>query len=245
VVLGKLLGFDDNSLAKLTIRYEKDEPGNWAGEIQALFNPSELQISRTVSWGPLGGSAVGEGTSIEQQFRAVRPRTTSLELFFDSYEDHATSGVLGFVPSLDPFPSPAATDVRVHTTALMALAEVDPHLHRPPKCRLEWGAFDNIFCGVVTSLSVSYSMFMPSGMPVRATVRCELSEDEEEGTELFSPDVDRRHTVAQGETLHAIAQRVYGDASRWKLIARANGISNPRTVRPGTIVTIPKLEPGR
>jgi nucleoid-associated protein YgaU len=38
---------------------------------------------------------------------------------------------------------------------------------------------------------------------------------------------------------------VYGDASRWKLIARANGISNPRTVRPGTIVTIPKLEPGR
>ncbi len=245
MVLGKLLGIDLNSLAKLTIRYEKDHEHDWRGRITALFNPSELSISQGVNWKTHGGGTLTERTAIEQQFRSVSPRTTSVELFFDSYEDHDGSGLFGFLPNLNPFPSPDATDVRRYTDELARLAAVVPELHRPPLCKLSWGAFDDIFTGVLTNVSGNYTMFMPSGMPVRATVSCDFTEHQVQSFELFSPDVDKRHVVAPGDTLHGIAARVYDDPTKWRILAEANGITRPRDLTPGTTVVVPKLKRGR
>lgn len=49
----------------------------------------------------------------------------------------------------------------------------------------------------------------------------------------------RRHTVARGETLWAIAVRYYGDGNRWTAIAQANGIRDPRRLAVGQVLTIP------
>lgn len=49
----------------------------------------------------------------------------------------------------------------------------------------------------------------------------------------------RSHTVAAGETLYAIAQRYYGDGSRWPEIAEASGVRDPRKLQVGQKLTIP------
>jgi nucleoid-associated protein YgaU len=50
------------------------------------------------------------------------------------------------------------------------------------------------------------------------------------------------HTVQDGDSLPSIAYRAYGDATRWRAIAEANGIDNPLHVRRGTPLVVPRLE---
>lgn len=48
-------------------------------------------------------------------------------------------------------------------------------------------------------------------------------------------------TVKQGDTLWAIAQREYGDGSQWPVIAKANGITNERSLQTGQVLKIPPM----
>ena len=52
----------------------------------------------------------------------------------------------------------------------------------------------------------------------------------------------KRHVVKVYENLESIARKYYGDPTRWRDIVRANGIENPRLIKPGTTLTIPRLE---
>jgi len=49
----------------------------------------------------------------------------------------------------------------------------------------------------------------------------------------------RSYTVESGDTLWAIAERFYGDGSKYQVIADASGISNPDLIHPGQVLTIP------
>ena len=49
----------------------------------------------------------------------------------------------------------------------------------------------------------------------------------------------RYHTVVKGDTLWAIAQRYYGNGSRYPEIAKANNISNPNIINVGQKLLIP------
>jgi nucleoid-associated protein YgaU len=52
----------------------------------------------------------------------------------------------------------------------------------------------------------------------------------------------KTYTVKQGDTLPKIAARadVYGDAGKWKAIAHANGIRDPRSLKVGRVLKIPR-----
>ena len=45
-------------------------------------------------------------------------------------------------------------------------------------------------------------------------------------------------TVRRGDTLWAIACTLYGDGTRWREIARKNGVTNPRKLQIGTVLTL-------
>ncbi|WP_454561307.1 LysM peptidoglycan-binding domain-containing protein [Mycobacterium haemophilum] len=49
----------------------------------------------------------------------------------------------------------------------------------------------------------------------------------------------RTYTVVSGDTLSAIAERFYGDGSKYGVIADANGVPNPDLIYPGQVLTIP------
>jgi nucleoid-associated protein YgaU len=118
-------------------------------------------------------------------------------------------------------------------------------MHRPPRCQLWWGSYCLIE-GVLTKMSEDFQYFLADGTPVRASLNCTFQEyvpyeEAKSIYELHSPDVHRTRTVRRGDTLSGIAQAEYNDASKWRAIARANGIHDPRAIRPGQVLTIPKL----
>ena len=49
----------------------------------------------------------------------------------------------------------------------------------------------------------------------------------------------RTYTVVSGDTLWAIAERFYGDGSKYQQIADASGIANPDLIQPGQVLRIP------
>ena len=187
-----------------------------------LFNPQEYSIQKTVQYEP--HKSVGLDLP-EQQFTSGNPAILSLELFFDTYE--------------------AKKDVsKEHTEAIMKLALVDEDLHRPPKVQFCWGTF--LFEGFIEDLTMRYTMFLPNGKPCRATAQLSIKEyksakDQLEGKPRNSPDHTKRRTVKMGETLALIAHEEYDDPAEWRRIADANGITDPKDVKPGTVLTLPPI----
>jgi nucleoid-associated protein YgaU len=243
-----------NSLGGGGLKKLSITPCNKAGKplrkpIEALFNPSAINLSRSVRWEQQHTASQGANpiTTIEQDFRYIEAQTLNIELFFDTYENREettlqrTATVL--VP-VNPFQSPTGSDVREYTKHIAELAKLGRELHYPPICHLKWGVFD-IFVGVLTSLEQRFTLFLPDGTPVRATLSCSFSEFRTKpryDEELHSSDVTKTRTVRRHETLHSLAAQEYNDPSLWRHIAKANGIINPRDVRPGMVLTIPKLQ---
>jgi hypothetical protein len=187
-----------------------------------MFNPKEYSVQKSVQWEP--HKAPGLDTP-EQEFTSGNPAVLSVELFFDTYE--------------------AKKDVRgEHTEKIMALALVDADKHRPPLVKFVWGGFE--FKGVVESLTCRYTMFLPKGMPCRATVNLSIKEAQTAKEQLEknprnSPDHTKRRTLKMGETLALIAHEEYDDPAEWRRIADANGIVDPKDVKPGTVLTLPPI----
>ena len=119
---------------------------------------------------------------------------------------------------------------------------------QPPLAKFVWGDFTKgeflSFAGVVCNLQVNYTYFLADGTPLRADVDITFKQPDEvkSGTNPTSRSEARKvWTVVQGQTLDWIAFQEYGDSSAWRHIARANHISNPRQLRPGTILRLPPL----
>ena len=90
------------------------------------------------------------------------------------------------------------------------LMDIDSELHAPPVCLFIWGAF--VFQCIIERVSKRFTMFLPEGIPVRATLSVTLKEYREvdiqvKEIELHSPDVTKRWTVKQGDSLWSIAAR--------------------------------------
>jgi hypothetical protein len=246
------LGSGGGGLEKLTIRYTDGLGG--PHEIPALFNPTEISISRSVSYKQKRVASRGgvDHFGVEQKLTDVEAASLSIELLFDSYESRSDASMWKRAASqlrsnLDPFATGDATDVRRMTSRVAILALPDPDLHEPPVCHLSWGRFD-VFDGVLTSLDQRFTMFLADGTPVRATLSCTFAEHTDDAykkeAELHSADVAKTRVVRRHDSLQRIAADEYGDPGLWRLIAKANGIVNPRDPAPGTVLMIPKRRPG-
>ncbi len=248
------VGSGQGSLKKLRIFHETaaDAQGNVTEQdhFDALFNPNELSFSRRVVWKTR--DAAGNGQQVaptDLDFIRSAPERLQLTLFFDTYEP-ATSGdaVRNFLLPSNPFGGtggPTASDVRIHTERVAELGRVHESLHRPPRCMLMWGGV-RLFHGVLSRLDQKLTMFLPDGTPVRATLDCTFKEFDTainvvRRRELHSSDVAKTVVFQATDSLAAIAAAEYSDPAQWRLIARANGIANPRTVAPGTVLILPPL----
>lgn len=226
-------------LAKLCILVEKngsayqfDDEGA-SSTIKAMFNPNKLTFGRTVKW---GDQQAAKRDNPELQFTGSDPVTITIDLLFDTYDD----------------PDLAKDSVKdKHIDKLMRLTTVESHgdLHRPPLCRLVWGTMGMFFQGVLTQLEVSYTMFIESGRPVRATARCSFKQwignlSDLQKQNLMSSDVAKTRLVKRGDSLATIAAAEYGDPRVWRVIAEANGIDDPLALLPGTRLVLPARHVG-
>ncbi|MBM3641534.1 MAG: LysM peptidoglycan-binding domain-containing protein, partial [Alphaproteobacteria bacterium] len=54
-----------------------------------------------------------------------------------------------------------------------------------------------------------------------------------------APPAVQTYTVRRGDTLRAIAKRLYGDEKRWREIAAVNPSLNPKKLRQGQNINLP------
>ncbi|WP_437275932.1 LysM peptidoglycan-binding domain-containing protein [Sorangium sp. So ce375] len=242
----------DKTVEKLTIYYEQKK-GTKPGEVKVGFNPAQLAFSTSATWEhvepTLGSTSASSGMMV---FRSVAPETLTLNLFFDTYAPYPSDSAGGMLAAAAASMASSVTSlvggsltppesVVKKTDEVMALMRVNAELHRPPKCQLMWGK-STLFHGVLQRANRTYTLFMPDGTPVRATMECTFMEVVGSNrVELHSADVAKVYVVRAGDTLMGIAAEHYGDGGHWRLIADENGIENPRALVPGRTLAIPKV----
>jgi hypothetical protein len=186
------------------------------------FNPTEYQLAKTNNFAelPIPGLA-----SPPIQFVRGGSEKLTLDLIVDT--------------------SHSLEDVRKkYTNGLRSLMALNSELHAPPLIKLVWD--EDVFTGVMESLTITYTLFDPKGVPLRAKCSVGLKEFAPVARQLLesktqSPDFDKTWTVRSGDTLSSIAGALYQDPGLWREIARANGIADPRQLAPGRELSIPRL----
>lgn len=123
-------------------------------EVPAMFNPKEIGIDKTVPWNK-HKSSVADIPVLE--FTDPDGKELSLELLFDTFEQKESVW-------------------EKHIKTLEKLTQVVKEKKRPPMVLFTWGTAFPSFMGVISTLGVKYTMFLPDGAPCRATVTLKIKE---------------------------------------------------------------------
>lgn len=165
---------------------------------------------------------------------------------------HMNDGKVGFDLVIDgtgvvnlPIPGIGSDDVKTQIKNLSAVLGYDGKEHEPKHSRLVWGTL--IFYGRMTSMSTTYSVFKPSGEPLRAKIGLKFTGfmTNEEGAlaaNNSSPDLSHLIEVQAGDTLPLLCNRVYKDSTYYMEVARINHLENFRSIKPGERLIFPPLK---
>jgi len=93
---------------------------------------------------------------------------------------------------------------------------------------------------------VNYVLFAKNGVPLRAQLDLTLKEyrparEQANDPPRSSPTVEKSYVVRRGDTWDRISAAVYRRPDAWRELARANGIADPRDLKPGLVLTVPRL----
>ena len=200
--------------------------------ITVLFNPEEYSLNRDVNYAQI---AIPGLSGPLLQFVHGNMQTLEMELFLDTYEEHL---------EVSNRRNSAGDDVRKLVCKITDLMNIEPIIHAPPVLLFTWGSLS--FTCVLARANQRYIMFSPEGVPVRA--RVQVTFNEFRNTDLESKEIKREtsdytktHLVMSGDTLSAIAGREYGNPELWRPIALVNNVGNPRALRTGDRLVIPRL----
>jgi len=198
-------------------------------EISFLYNPTSLTIKKVNKWN--AKNKQGEDAP---------------ELVFDGGESGSFD-----LRDIVFDTTHTGEAVTVYTNKLLDLmkaqgADTDNNDDRPPSVQFHWGKIHS-FDAVIKDLTITFTYFSQEGIPLRAKVSMTLSQLKREGAWSLqnptsgTPRPHRTHQVQAGETLDRIAADYYGDATDWRRLASANGINDPLAIRPGQVISVPKL----
>ena len=199
-------------------------------KMQVMFNPSQYVLTDKAKYAEAPAAWKDHPFLNYQGGHAA---TLEMELFFDTSEVKVY-GVKN---------TQKATAVSKLVKEFTDLVYIDSSLHAPPVVKFVWGSLS--FRGVVTSIKSTYTCFTESGMPIQAKVAVSFKSAPEKGdkrkTPFESPDRTKCQMIREDYSIWDIAQNEYGDVSKWRVIAKANGIANPLYIPPGTMLKVPAL----
>ncbi|MEO8338188.1 MAG: peptigoglycan-binding protein LysM [Nitrospirota bacterium] len=212
--------------AKITNTVTNEPP------IEVLFNPEEYTVNKDNNFAQ---QAIPGLSAPILQFVNGNMQTLEMELFLDTYESNKSNNrVL----------NQAGGDVRELTKKITSLMDIERTTHAPPILLFTWGSLS--FTCVLARANQRFIMFMPDGTPVRA--RLTVTFNEFRNVDLEAKEIKREtadftkfYMVGQGETLSAVAGRLYGNPKLWRPIALRNRIENPRELAMGVRLIVPQL----
>lgn len=229
-------------------------------QMKVQFNPSEYRISRGNRMSQKKG--VGKEADMKNvQAVSGSLASLSLSLYFDTISDLGEEGVVGKVTNIKTVMSKdaslkdkakeIATDAFSTKTAdvcdkFINLIKYVEDEHAPQKLCFVWGTLQ--FTGFITSCNVAYTMFAADGMPVRAKVDLTILGEEKhqlasQASKPFeSPDRTKERVLSYGDPLWLLANQEYDDPTKWKVIAQANDVLNPREFSQSMTLTVPSIK---
>jgi hypothetical protein len=195
-----------------------------------MLNPSELKLDRAIEYN--SKQALGSVGS-DTKFSAVLPDHLSFALLLDG---------TGAVPRAA---GEQRQEVADQLNALYALIyKYDGMDHQPDRVRILWGSL--LFYGRLETIGVQYTLFKPSGDPLRAKVDLKFKgfmnpKDADLAASRSSPDLSHLVEVRDGDTLPLLCDRIYGDPAYYPDVARHNGLPRFRRLTPGQRLHFPPL----
>lgn len=219
----------------LMTRYSIEKDGTIKLDPSAAFsvqiNPADFKHNYGVHYDKqktLGDAAV------DPKFSSVDDERISFSLVLDG---------TGVVP---PPPNAQREDVKTQMKKLNSVVYEYVTLKKePPYVRLLWGTL--IFFGRLESINAQYTLFKPSGDPLRARVELSfigaMSKKESQLVSNRQSDSVQRVTVREGDTLPLLCQDRYGGGEdRSAAVARYNNLPSLLNLKPGTQLLLPPAE---
>ena len=193
----------------------------------AMFNPDTLAISEDINWrfhdesGTIGAST---------QYVNTRYRTFSIEIMLDGTGVNS-NGV--------KIPVPVQVLLFRNVTT-----KVEGENHMPNYLLMQYGAII-IYC-VMLSSTITYTMFDPLGLPIRAKITASFAEVSQKGllaklAMFSSPDLTHKVTVKEGDILPLLTYKIYKNQDYYLQVAKANKLKNFRKLKAGTTLVFPPI----
>lgn len=197
-------------------------------EFEVMLNPEKYSRTYAINYNLAQG--IGSA-SADHRYNNTKPETISLDLIFDS---------TGAIPSAK---NKSVKDQLKEFHTLVV--EYNGEIHRNNFLKLNWGIMD--FQCVLSQYTVNYTMFKPSGEPLRAKVKATFKQyistiesSAKSGNE--SPDLTHRRVVREGDTLPELCRQIYDDPSYYPEVAAFNKLAFFRKLIPGTEIFFPKIK---
>jgi len=217
----------DLKKATLTELVNGTDPGK---VVTVQFNPQSLKLNYSNQFAsgnqPQGSSPQFAGTSTTK---------LSMEIWFD---------VTLLLPDSTPDPAGDVRNLTKDITYFMTVQNsnsTQQQTRTPPKLKFQWGSF--LFTGTMDSMDENIDLFSPDGVPLRASVSVNLSKHDltfefasPGGSSAAAAGTTPLTTARQGDSLPQLAAQA--GISDWQGVARANGISNPRSLQPGALINL-------
>ncbi len=194
---------------------------------EVMVNPSSYSHAHSISYNKK--EAIGQAGA-ETKFGSVDAEKINFDIVLDGTGVVDVAGV---------------PDVKVQVQQLSAIVyKYDGSKHETNIVRLLWGSL--IFFGRLDSMSIEYTLFKPSGEPLRAKVKLAFSsflskEEEALQANRSSPDLSHYVEVQAGDTLPLLCYRIYKDSAYYLEVARVNNLTSFRDLQPGTRLHFPPL----
>lgn len=193
----------------------------------AMFNPENIAISEVVDWDK---KQYPSQSGCETRFQKINPRTFTLDLTLDGTGVN-TNGVK----------IPVTAQIVLFRLATTSVSGAD---HRPNYLLIQYGLF---ICNcVLTSSTVTYTMFDMFGLPIRAKISATFTERTSTTLSnilgmLSSPDLTHYIQVKEGDLLPLLTNQVYKNQNYYLQVAKANKLKNFRKLQAGTTLTFPPI----
>lgn len=193
----------------------------------AMFNPENIAIKEDVDWtenAPEGASGA------ELQYKETKPRTFTLDLTIDGTGVN-TNGVK----------IPVTVQVLLFRAATTT---VQGTTHHPNFLLVQYGLF--ICKCVLVSSTVTYTMFDPLGLPIRAKISASFTEVTPRSLGgilgmLSSPDLTHKVMVQDGDLLPLLTHKIYKKQAYYLQVAKANKLKNFRKLKAGERLIFPPI----
>jgi hypothetical protein len=198
-----------------------------AGEYAVMFNPNSIAVKLQVDRDEGQGNG---STSSEMRFKKIKPQDYTFEFIIE--------GVMPVNGEKKEVPVEVEKFLKV-------VYSYNSEEHRPSFVMIRYGAV--LLKCVLKNVDITYTVFSPNAKPLRAKINCIFTSCiEQELSEMInsrsSPDLTHKRMVTQGDTLIAMANKIYKKNDYYMDVARKNELDNFRKLKSGESVYFPPIQ---